>query len=214
MSDQERHIKGSWLRKLASVHQRPVHVTTCELGRLKGTRFALRWVASEVRVTATHDARKWLIDRGWAPEDLYSGHGLHALEFETRVRLLARSLVNPENTDELAAGSPDEVRTLFDVDEVNWLYEQYDAFAAERNPWRLWKNAQEFEADVDALVKGLMPTSWLLSCDSASLRSIVTFMGSRLQRRTTDSSSATSPQSDSGSDSTSNDEPETTTESR
>lgn len=213
MSDQERHLKGSWLKKLASVHARPVKLVTIEVGRLQGERFALRWVPSEAQREATDGARKWMLERGWAPEDLYSGHGANALEFESRVRLLARALVVPDATDQLACGSPDELRQLLDADEINYLYEQYDAFALERNPWRHWRSAAEFEADVDAYVKGLMPPSWLLSFESASLRSIVTFMGSRLLARTKDSSSATSSQSDSGSASTSSDEPDTTSDS-
>ncbi len=210
MSDQEQHLKGSWLKKLLSVHAHPAKLVTIESGRLKGEKFALRWVSSEVQRDATDSARKWMLDRGWAPEDLYSGHGAHALEFESRVRLLVHALVVPEATNQPACASPDELRKLLDADEINFLYEQYDAFQLERNPWRHWKNSAEFEADVDAYAKGLMPPGWLLSFESASLRSIVTFMGSRLQRQMKDSSSATSSQIDSGSASMSSDEPDTT----
>lgn len=209
----EEHVKGSWLRKLVSIHERPARTFTLEVGRLAGVKFAVRWVPAEVRRDAADESRKWLIARGWAPEDLYGGTGAQAHEFESRVRVLAKALVNPENFDELACANADEIRRLFDADEILFLWDQFDAFCVERNPWRHWKNAAEFEADVDAYVKGLMPTTWLLSFESASLRSIVTFMGSRLQQRTRGSSSATSQQSGSGSESTSSDAPDATTES-
>lgn len=210
---EEKYVSGSWLKRLTSVHQKPARTFTIELGRLKGTQFAVRWVPAEARRNATDDARKYLLDRGWAPEDLYSGPGAIALEFEARVRLLAQAIVNPLNVDEPGCGSPDELRKLLDADEIAFLWEQFDGFCAERNPWRHWKNAAEFEADVDAFAKGLMPATWLLSFESASLRSIATSMASRLRARTKDSSSATSSPSESGSESTSSDEPGTTSES-
>lgn len=205
MSDEpaEKYLKGSWLAKLVSVHERPVRAFGLEHGRLKGVQFAVRWISADVRAKAISEARKYLTTHcGWDPVDLYSGAGASALEFESRVRLLTAALVVPSAPDTPAASSADELRGLFDSEEIQRLFEEWDAFQLERSPWRHWKTSEEFESDVDALGKGLMPESWIRSFESASLRSIVTSLVGRLQKQTRASSPATSPPRDSGEGST------------
>jgi hypothetical protein len=200
MSD-DPHVKGSWLRKLASVHAVPHRVFTIDTGRLSGVEFAVRWVPADAQAAAINEARKYLVEQcKWPAEDLYAGAGERAFEFESRVRLLTKALVVPSSPSTPAADSPDEVRRLFDRDEINRLYDEFDDFQAERSPWRHWKDAKQMEADLDAFEKGLMPATWLHSFDSASLRSIATSLADRSRTRMKDSSSATSSASDGGND--------------
>jgi hypothetical protein len=204
--DAEKYLKGSWLAKLVSVHERPVRVFALEHGRLKGVQFAVRWISADARAKAINEARKYLTTHcGWDPVDLYSGAGASSLEFESRVRLLAIALVDPAAPSTAAASSADELRGLFDSEEIQRLFEEWDAFQLERSPWRHWKTSEEFESDVDALGKGLMPEGWIRSFESASLRSIVTSLVDRLRKQTKDSSPAISPPKGSGDESTTDD---------
>ncbi len=201
MSD-DKFLKGSWLSKLASVHERPMRVFELSHGRLAGVPFAVRWVSHEDRTKAIDEARRFLVEHGkWDPVDLYSGAGAQRLEEESQLRLLAVALVDPKNPD-VKAGTVEELRKLLDTSEVQRIFDEWDDFQAERSPWRRWKSPAEFEADVEALGKGLMSEAWIRSFDSASLRSIVRSLASRLRAQTTDSSSPTLLASDSGSSST------------
>ena len=89
------------------------------------------------------------------------------------------------------AATADEIRTLLDSEEIARLYSEWAAFQDERSPWKRWPTAEAFEADVDALGKGLMPPTWLSSCEHASLQRIITSLVAQRQAPTKDSSSDT-----------------------
>lgn len=202
----EKYLRGSWLAKLMSVHTRPHRVFTITEGRLKGTTFAVRWLSAEDHTKSIDEARKYLIENGkWDPVDLYTGAGANRLEFESQIQLISRALVDPDAPDTQACAGPEDVRKRLDADEVRRIYDEWDDFQAERSPWRRWKDAAAFEADVDSLGKGLMSEAWLRCFDSASLRSIVQSLVSRLRTQTKDSSADTSPQNSFGAELTNDD---------
>lgn len=184
-------LRGSPLCKLLSAHQRPHRVFELTEGRHKGVAFAVRWISADERATALQEAHGYLLSKSWDRTDLYDGAGGSAFSLETQIRMLLRGLCNPQNPDEPMAASADELRKLLDPDEIARLYSEWATFQDERSPWRRWPTAEAFEADVDALGKGLMPPMWLSSCEHASLQRIITSLVARRQTPTKDNSSDT-----------------------
>ncbi len=170
-------------------------------GRLAGLPAALRALSAAEIQRATLDAVKHLTTEGWEKEDLYTELGESVLNMETAVRLLAAALVVPPGEQgevrpgELAplTSGPDQVRALFEPDEITLLFREFCAYQDERSPLSRAKSVEEVEDLIEALGKGQAPTSRLNAFDPSSLRSIITGLAVRLMSATRPPSSPTSP---------------------
>lgn len=175
-------------------------------GRLARLDLAVRALPQAEVQGAMRAAVKHLVDEaGWSDEQLYTelGAGIH--DTETQVQVLARCLVIPPadgETGETTAGAcvsfvdtPDELRKLLEPDEVAYLFREFIRFQEERSPISRAHSAEEVVAYVDALGKGMIPTSQLKSCDNATLLDIACELAERLKISTRPSSWDTSPSS-------------------
>lgn len=200
--DADRFLKGSKLSKLLAGRPRPARRFEIEVVRDAGPetlKLAVRALSAQEFAQAQAAATKWLTSTGgWTREDLMSDAGDALLNLETMVQVLARALVDPDNTDlPLASPAGDEgaaeVRKLFDVAEIRACFDEYRANETERSPFRLLKTLDEVREVADALGKGLTAPTSLQRYDATTLRLIITALVDRARRWTTPSSSDTSP---------------------
>lgn len=172
-------------------------------GRFGNARFAVRWVSAETRQRAVVDAVKYLTKKcGWDPSDLYTSLGEAVLDLESKVRMLAAGLCDPDDPTKTFVDGPDELRGLLDSDEIAALFEQLNDFIEERSPFKKVRTWEEVEGFVAALGKGWTKPNSLNSLDSASRNFMLLELARRQYSRMTPPSSDTSPPSDSNPSST------------
>lgn len=169
-----------------------------ESGRLAGKRLAVRWINAEQKTRASVDAVKFLCEScGWQREDLFTPLGENVLDLETKVRMLAASLADPENVRAPFAKDPEEVRALLGSMEIDMLFREFLALHEEQEPFDRIKKWEEVEGFVQALGKGwTLPMSWN-SFGSGTLRDILRELAFRHYGHPTPSSSGTTSPSDS-----------------
>jgi len=193
---------GSGLNKLLAGRARPHKAFDLEVVRADGratVRLAVRALTADEAMRAHADAIKWLVSTGgWQREDLIGDAGDAILNLEVMIQSLARALVDPDKPDTAFAVDAAEVRRLFEVDEIRACWDEYAAWAKERSPFRELKTLEEVREIVDALGKGQASPNSLPRFDSDTLRRIITSLVAQRATWTTESFSATSPQSDSG----------------
>ena len=176
----------------------PVHILDLYDGtgaRLDGIPLALRAVPNEARVRAVAAAVKFLTEKcGLTESYLYdTATGGAELDLETKVQLLAVALCEPAPPHAPVVDSADGLRALLEADEVVQLFESYADFVAERSPLSRAKSAEEVEAVLSALGKGMLPASRLTSFDSVTLRRALHSLAVRHERRMSSNSSDSSP---------------------
>lgn len=171
-------------------------------GRLRGVPLALRTLTSDESVRLRAQAVTFLRDRCGFSEDYLIGttDGTSITEFEVKVRTLALALVEPAPPHRQLAKDADDLREMFEVDEVSGLFESFIDFVQERSPITSAQSPEEVGALCDALGKGMLPFARLNVCDSASLRSIARELATRLRALTSAPSSPTQPSSDTATD--------------
>lgn len=163
-------------------------------GRMKGVPIALRALSNDQRLRCVLAAQRFLHEECGATEYWLEGEvGKGEFDLESQVRLLTVALVEPEFPHACIAKSADDLRKLFDAQEIRQLYELFVDHLAERSPVSRAKSAEEVEAVVEALGKGLIPTSRLTSFDSSTLRSALHSLAVRHWRLMSSSSSPSSP---------------------
>ena len=163
--------------------------------RLDGIPLALRAVPNEARVKAVAAAVKFLTEKcGLTESYLYdTATGGAELDLETKVQLLAVALCEPAPPHAPVVESADGLRALLEADEVVQIFESYADFVAERSPLSRAKSAEEVEAVLSALGKGMIPPSRLNAFDSSTLRSALHSLAVQRERLTSSSSSPSSP---------------------
>ena len=169
-------------------------------GRLAGMPAALRALSAGDIQKATLDAVKYLSGEGWEKEDLFTELGESVLNMETAVRILALALVSPPEVDQARTGElsrltsgPDQVRALFEPDEITLLFREFCAYQEERSPLSRATTVGEVEDLIEALGKGQAPISRLNAFDPSSLKNIIIGLAVRQMSATRPRSSPTSP---------------------
>lgn len=172
-------------------------------GRFKGKPIAVRWLSVAQLEEAHGAAIRFLTEKcGWDRGDLYSDAGSAILNLETKVRMLAVGLADPENVKQPLVRSADELRGLLDVDEVTALFEELSEFLRSQSPLANVERWEEVEGFVTAVGKGwTLPRSWN-SYDADMRRFIITELAKRLYTPAMPSSSDTTSPSDSSAVST------------
>lgn len=178
----------------------PAKTVTLDRGRLAGVPMALRSLSAGALQQASRDALKYLTETGWRDEHLFTELGKSALNTETAVRILAAALVVPPAADtgkvsdlEMFTSGPDQVRALLEPDEITLLFNEFCGWQEERSPISRAKSWEEVEDFVEALGKGAVPTSRLLSFDTSSLCFMLREVAARWTTATRRPSSGTSP---------------------
>lgn len=168
-------------------------------GRLAGKRLAVRWITAEQKTRASVDAVKFLCEAcGWDRQDLFTPLGESVLDLETKVRMLAVGLVDPDNVTKPLAKDVDELRALLGVGEIDALFRELSALIEQEEPFDRVRTWEEVEGFVTALGKGwTLPRSWS-SFGNGTLRFTLRELAYRLYGPATPSSSDTTPPSDSG----------------
>ena len=184
-------------------------------GRFLGRPIALRALSGEEVQRCYADALRWLTAPtpngcGWSPEQLYTELGEAARDYEVKVQHLARAWVRAHDTTQ-AQDTVDNVRRLLEPDEVAALYERLLDWMNARSPLAKLQSGQEVEDTADALLKGLMPPSWVQRCAPSTLRAIVPALVARANQRTRPPSGGTSTPTSSFGDSASAPDDGTTT---
>lgn len=163
--------------------------------RLDGVPLALRVATNEARVRAVAAAVKFLTEKcGLTESYLYdTATGGAELDLETKVQILAVALCEPAPPHARVVDSADGLRGLLESDEVVQLFESYADFVAERSPLSRAKSAEEVEAVLSALGKGMLPASRLTSFDTVTLRRALHSLAVRHEMLMSSSSSPSSP---------------------
>lgn len=169
-------------------------------GRLAGLPAALRALTTVEIQRATVEAKKYLTAEGWEADDLYTELGESIFNMETEVRLLAVALIAPPASGEMKTSEvqpltsgPDQVRALFEPDEITLLMREFYAYQTERSPLSRATSVEEVEDLIEALGKGQAPISRLNAFDPSSLKSIITGLAVRQMNAMRRRSSPTSP---------------------
>lgn len=110
---------------------------------------------------------------------------------ELTVQMLAVALRDPANPSEPFASAA-ELRGALSADEITAAFHAYLDFADERSPIRKFRSAEEVGAFVDAVGKGSIPRTELISYDTVSLATALLFAAARSPTSTKRSSSACS----------------------
>jgi len=176
-------------------------------GRLADVDMAVRSLPQGEITAALRAALRYLTEEcGWKEEHLYTELGEGAHDGESQLQVLAKALVVPPaesdegtaiaETCEPLVASVEELRLLLMPDEIAFLFQAFARWQQERSPISRARSAEEVEAYVDALGKGVIPISWLKSCDNASLLAIATELAVQHMTSTNLSSSDTSPSSE------------------
>ena len=194
------HIKDSRPSLAKALGDRGVAVKIVDLfdgteARLDGIPLALKAVTNEARVRAVAAAVKFLTEKcGLTESYLYdTATGGAELDLETKVQILAVALCEPAPPHALVVDSADGLRGLLEADELVQLFESYADFVAERSPLSRAKSAEEVEAVLSALGKGMLPASRLTSFDSVTLRRALHSLAVRHERLMSSNSSPSSP---------------------
>jgi hypothetical protein len=170
--------------------------------RWAGFSFGIRALpVSEVQ-TATVDALRELTEKFRLPAELlFTSVSDEMREISNRVHILYRVLVSAEPPHERLFATADKLREVLEPDELHLLFERYMDWQIERTPVAAAKTLTEVMGVVEALGKGMAPSSALSGFDAATLRYIVTALAQERQALLTNSTSApsssTSPPSES-----------------
>jgi hypothetical protein len=177
-----------------------------ERGRLAGQTFTVRSLPTRVVQQANDEARQHLVDvRGWSEQRLYDADNVEKSadksdrDLEAQLHILALALVvKPEADAPTAAvatlfAGPEELALTLEPEEVMHLFTEWHRFQVERSSLTRADTAEEVEAFVDSLGKGVTPLSRLSSCEPATLLATAYSMGLKLRSLTKPPSSATSP---------------------
>lgn len=190
--------KRSGLAKALGGGPVPVRVLDGLGGRLAGVSVGVRALPIGEVQRATADAITYLTgsDCGFKEEHLYTELGEGVLDAETKLQILVRALVSPEEPTERLVGSSDELRALLEPDEVTALFNEFVAWQEERSPISRARSWEEVEDFLEALGKGRVPPTRLKNFDSSSLRFMLSELAVRHWRPTSPPCSDTSPSSD------------------
>lgn len=170
--------------------------------RWKGFAFGLRALTVEEVQTAAIDATKELTDRFKLSESLlFTSIADEMRDISSKVHILARSMTHAEAPHERLFKGPNELRAALEADELHALFELYMDWQRERSPVSSAKSLDDVMGVVEAMGKGMAPSSALNGYDAATLRYIVTVLAQERQALLTAStstdSSSTPPQSES-----------------
>lgn len=189
--------RRSGLAKALGTGPVPVRVLDGLGGRLAGVAVGVRTLPLSEVQRATADAIRYLTEEcGFKEEHLYTELGEEVLDVETRLQILVRALVSPEEPTERLASSPDELRALLEPDEVTQLFNEFVAWQEERSPISRARSWEEVEDFLEALGKGRVPPTRLKNFDSSSLRFMLSELAVRHWKPTSPPCSDTSPSSD------------------
>lgn len=163
--------------------------------RLDGIPLAMRPLSTDTRGKGVAAALRFLTEKcGLTESYLYDTRdGAAELDLELKIQLLAASLCEPAPPHAAVVKDADELRTLLEPGDVAQLFEVYADFLAERSPISRAKSAEEVEAVVTALGKGMLPASRLTSFDSTTLRIALHSLALRHERLMSSNSSPSSP---------------------
>ena len=160
------------------------------------------WIAP---VTPGVGARHLADVRGRSEQHLYDADNVEKSadksdrDLEAQLHILALALVVKPEADAPAAAvttlfaGPEELALTLEPEEVMYLFTEWHRFQVERSPLTRADTAEEVEAFVDSLGKGVTPLSRLSSCEPATLLATACSMGLKLRSLTKPPSSATSP---------------------
>lgn len=171
-------------------------------GRMHGFTFGLRALSVEDTQRAAIDAVRELGDKFRVPEALlFTTVAEEVRDISAKVHILYRAVVHQDPPNERIFKTPDELRSAFEVDELNALFERYMDWQIERSPISTSKKFEDVMGVIDAMGKGMAPSSVLNGYDAATLRYIVTVLAQDRQALLTTSTStasfSTPPQSES-----------------
>ena len=116
-----------------------------------------------------------------------------------RLQVLARAMVDPQDTSKPFAASADELRRHLEADEVSAIFDGSPRSRASRSPLR-GEVSGRGGRDADSLGKGLIAETSLQRYDAPTLRAIVIELVAWARTRTRPNSSDTSPQTSSSPD--------------
>jgi len=177
----------------APVFVRRVELAGEEWGRWAGHHVGLRSLPTGAHTKAYGDAIAWLTaEARLTREDLMADEGAASLEVETRVQILAQSLVSPVAPHARMVKSAADVRDRFTPEQVVWLFERYQEVQQARSPIKTLADPAKVKELADALGKGFLSATSLKSYDAGTLRRICIELVARLSTPTTPSSSGTS----------------------
>lgn len=188
--------RPSSLREWLSL-QKPPHIVVDLRGEgwggLNGQRVGLRSLSAGAMSECVGAAIAWCAkNAGIGHEHLYTEVGQESLEVHTRVELLARALVQPDDSERPFVEGPADVRELLTPEQVTWLFERFSDFQITRSPYELLQEHGGLERVVDDLSKGYRSPTSLNSFDGVTVRRISAALVARLARQTMPSSSASS----------------------
>lgn len=189
--------KRSGLAKALGGGPVPVRVLDDLGGRLAGVPVGVRALPIGEVQRASADAIGYLTGEcGFKEEHLYTELGEGVLDAETKLQILVRALVSPDEPTVRLTSSPDELRALLEPDEVTQLFNEFAAWQEERSPISRARSWEEVEDFIEALGKGRVPPTRLKNFDSSSLRFMLSELAVRHWMPTSPPCSDTSPSSD------------------
>lgn len=164
-------------------------------GRWTGSTFGLKALPIEGIQRAIVAATR-VVNEKWGVREslMFTSVSESIIDMETKVQVLAQVLVSPTAPHE-PLFTVDDLRARVEPDEVAVLYERFLDWQQERSPLSTAKTGAEVMEAVEAMGKGLVPASFLSTCDAAMLRYIVRELAARLTTWTKPDSSSTSSES-------------------
>lgn len=166
--------EASTLRKLIGEGGRPMKVTEISIAGISAP--VGIWSLTHLEMMMANSAAMYYVHKTLGMPDLRPSDDLALMEVE--IFILAQALRDPNKPTNQFANA-NELRELLTPDELKLARNKYFEFVDERSPIKNLKSDEEVRAFVEGVGKGLIPATYLYSCDMPSLVRSLMFAASR-----------------------------------